>query len=669
MSTIRKKEGDYKEQDSITQMLGGIKSKHIEISAQTVEKFYHLMVEEVTDYAILLLDVDGNILNWNRGAELIKGFTAAEVAGQNFAIFYTADDRKNRLPEKLLGEAMQNGRALHEGWRLKKDGGKFWGSVVITALHDEDGNIIGFSKLTRDLTQRKATEEKAQRYAMDLEFKNEELRRSEERYHRMIAEIEDYAIILLDLDGNILNWNKGAQNIKGYTSEEILGRNFSIFYLQDDIVDGLPKKLINIARDKGKAIHEGWRVKKDGTIFWGSITITALHDNDNNIVGYSKVTRDLTERKKAEERLQRYAVELEMQNAKLQRSEESYHRMIAEVEDYAIILLDTDGNILNWNKGAQKIKGYQEHEILGKNFRNFYLPEDRDQKLPERLLSDAVKNNKATHEGWRLRKDGTRFWGSIVITALHDSAGQVTGFSKVTRDLTKNKEAEDFILMQNRYLEEFAYVASHDLQEPLRKIILFSSMLGENINDEKAVRNYLSKITGASERMGKLIRAVLDYSRSGSSQIKKEVVDLNTIISDIKVDFELLLQERNAEIITERLPSVKGVPIQLHQLFANLISNAIKFCEDTPKIEISSQTAMINESRFVKILVSDNGVGFNPDHAEKIFHMFYRLNEKNAGTGIGLALCRRIVESHGGKISATGKPGIGSVFEILLPVV
>lgn len=520
-------------ENSAAPIPGGVKSKPTEISVQTLEKLYHLMIEEVTDYAILLLDVQGNILNWNRGAELIKGFSAKEAIGQNFSIFYTAEDRKNGLHNMLLTQAMVNGRASDEGWRLKKDGGKFWGSVVITALHDEQNNIIGFSKLTRDLTQRKAAEELQQRNAMDLQYKNEELRRSEERYHQMIAEIEDYAIILLDPEGKILNWNKGAQNIKGYRAQEILGRNFSLFYLQEDIAKGLPKKLISLAKAHGKANHEGWRVKKDGTTFWGSITITALHDHNQNIIGYSKVTRDLTDRKKAEERQQRYAAELETQNVKLQRSEERYHRMIAEVEDYAIILLDVEGNILNWNKGAEKIKGYQEDEIIGENFRKFYLPEDRERGLPEQLLSDARANNKANHEGWRLRRDGSRFWGSIVITALHNDMGDVTGFSKVTRDLTQKKQAEDMILMQNRSLEEFAHVASHDLQEPLRKIIFFSGMLEQNITNESAARQYLAKITGASQRMTTLIRAVLEYSRAGNSRDLKQTVDLDAMLSDI----------------------------------------------------------------------------------------------------------------------------------------
>ncbi len=638
------------------------------ITPATIEKLYHKMVEEVRDYAILLLDVDGFILNWNPGVEDINGYKAAEIIGQNFKIFYTSEACKNKLPDKLLQEAKESGRAVHEGWYVRKEGSQFWGSAVITALHDKDKEVIGFSKLTRDLTERKEAEEKQKRQRSFMEQQHVDLRLSEERYHRMIAEVEDYAIILLDNEGKILNWNKGAQNIKGYTSEEIVGRSFSTFYQASDIEAGLPEQLLKTAHREGKATHEGWRVKKDGSLFWGSVVITSLHDNQGNNIGFSKMTRDLTERKQAEELKERYATALEIQNDKLRRSEEQYHRMVSEVVDYAIILLDVEGNILNWNKGAEKIKGYQEQEILGKNFRRFYLPEDRERGLPDKLLAEATSKNRATHEGWRLRKDGSRFWGSIVITALHNDAGGIIGFSKVTRDLTLQKESQDFILTQNRLLEEYAYVASHDLQEPLRKIITFSNMLERNIDDGQAVRQYLAKIKKSSERMSKLIKAVLEYSHIEKKESTIETVDLNKVFDDIMQDYELMLQERKADIKIADLPPVKGIPIQMHQLFSNLMGNAIKFSEDVPDVQVTSTAVKSDEKKFVKISIADKGIGFEPEYKEKIFTMFHRLGGATSGTGIGLALCRRIAERHGGSIDAESVPGEGSVFKVTLPL-
>jgi PAS domain S-box-containing protein len=641
------------------------------LQLQSAEKLYQRMVEEVQDYAILILDTEGNILNLNIGVTSIKGYTSDEIINKNFSIFYTAQDRDNRLPETLLEEAARTGRASHEGWRIKKDGGKFWGSVVITALHDEAGNVIGFSKHIHDLSERKANEEKQQRNTRDLEQKNEELRRSEDRYHRMIAEIEDYAIILLDTEGKVLNWNKGAQNIKGYKAEEILGRSFSVFYLQSDIDAGLPKYLINEAATKGKASHEGWRVKKDGTTFWGSIVITALHDDDNNVIGYSKVTRDLTERKKAEERLERYTAELKHHNEMLRRSEERYHRMISEVEDYAIILLDIDGNILNWNKGAENIKGYKESEIMGKNFRSFYLQEDRERLLPEQLLAEAIAHNKAAHEGWRVRKDGSRFWGNVVITALHDEQDNLTGFSKVTRDLTQKKQFEDYILMQNKQLEEYAYVASHDLQEPLRKIMLFSGLLKDSLDDKETSIGFLGKINASAARMGNLIKAVLEYSQANNTVGLHAEVDLNQVVHEIEEDFEILLKEKNVTIDCGALPRINAVPIQMRQLFANLISNAIKFNANHPVITITAEPAedpIKENGQMTRICIADNGIGLEPEYHERIFRMFHRLHSNKEGTGIGLALCKKIVDNHGGSITVLSSPGNGTRFEIILPV-
>lgn len=487
-------------------------------------------------------------------------------------------------------------------------------------------------------------------------------------YQRMVAEVSDYAILFLDTEGNILTWNPGASRIKGYEMDEICGKNFSVFYPAADLEKGLPQLLLAEAATKGRAAHEGWQLKKDGGKFWGSAVITALHDENGIVIGFSQVTRDLTERKKHEERQQCYADELERQNEMLKRSEERYHRMIAEVEDYAIILLDTEGNILNWNKGAEKIKGYKEQEILGKSFTIFYLPEDSARGLPQQLLASAVAKNKATHEGWRMRKDGSHFWGSIVITALHDQAGNVTGFSKVTRDLTQKKNFEDFILMQNRQLEEYAYVASHDLQEPLRKIILFSDLLQKNLENPENAKRYLSKIIDSTERMTRLIKDVLRYSQTTDAKHLRETVDLNEVINDIRKDFEVLLTDRNGQIISGNLPTITGIPIQMHQLFANLISNAIKFNENPPVITISSKIKKIGIERLAVITVADNGIGFNQAYSEKIFQMFHRLEDQKAGTGIGLALCRRIVESHGGSISASSTPGSGSIFEIRLPL-
>jgi PAS domain S-box-containing protein len=502
---------------------------------------------------------------------------------------------------------------------------------------------------------------------------NKEFIDKHDPYYKMIEEIEDYAIILLDKHGYIQRWNKGAEKIKLYTEEEIIGKHFSIFYLQEDVNSNLPQKLMTRAATTGKAVQEGWRKRKDGTKFWASVTITAIHDDDNNVIGFSKVTRDLTERKQADDNLKM--------------SEERYHKMVAEVRDYAIILLDENGFIQNWNAGAQHIKGYTSEEIIGKRFSIFYPKEDRESGLPDKLLQQARDTGRAVHEGWRVRKDGSWFWGTIVITALHDQDNNLIGFSKVTRDLTEKKIADEKLLaytteleIQNSELEQFAYVASHDLQEPLRKIQTFAELIQQNIENRDFVNRYFEKLTASAKRMALLVKSLLNYSRLNRHKPETTEVDLNAVLENAKQNFELLIEEKHAVITNENLPTVVGDSIQLEQLFSNLISNSLKFSTQKPLIKITTETvsrdkiadlpSALHDKRFYKINFKDNGIGFEQHYDKLIFSLFQRLHGKDeyAGTGIGLALCKKIVENHGGYIKATSKPGEGAEFIIYLPV-
>ena len=374
---------------------------------------------------------------------------------------------------------------------------------------------------------------------------------------------------------------------------------------------------------------------------------------------------------------------VEERTKELTKSEEQYHKMIDEVEDYAILLLDKNGFILNWNKGAEKIKGYSEQEIIGQNFRIFYLESDRKSMLPETLINEAANKGRAMHEGWRIRKDGTKFWGSIVITALHDNQNNIIGFSKVTRDLSERKIAEDQlrefardIEFQNKQLAEYAYVASHDLQEPLRKIQIFSDLLEKNLNDKDKSLFHLEKIKSCSIRMHNLIRDVLRYSQLLKTDELVERVDLNSVLATISDDFELLIQEKNVTIQSSNLPQIDAIPIQMHQLFSNLISNSIKFSERDPLIKIESHPLGRDEKiankinpnhEYIKISFEDNGIGFEQQYGNRIFQMFQRLSDYS-GTGIGLALCKKIVLNHKGHINVSSEPGIGTRFEIFLPV-
>ena len=362
-------------------------------------------------------------------------------------------------------------------------------------------------------------------------------------------------------------------------------------------------------------------------------------------------------------------------------TQQRYLKMIEEVQDYAIILMDKDGNIQNWNRGAEKIKGYSDKEILGQNFKIFYLPEDRNAGLPQRLITEAATTGRAAHEGWRMRKNGTVFWGNVIITALHDEGKNVIGFTKVTRDLTERKLAEDqkerdakSIAQQNRQLEEFAYITSHDLQEPIRKIQTFINLIQRDIDNRKNLEMYLPKINASAGRMVTLIKDVLNFSRLSQLPEQFSDVPLDGVINDIIIDFEVMIAEKDATITTNKLPTVQGIPVQLVQLFTNLISNALKFTTGKPVITITAalvgdpfSNSPLEKLQYHSISVKDNGIGFDQQYADQAFQPFRRLTTEFTGTGIGLALCKRIAENHKGSISVASAPGQGTEFTILLP--
>ncbi|HUR12532.1 MAG TPA: PAS domain S-box protein [Flavitalea sp.] len=651
------------------------------------EDRYFKMIDEVEDYAIILLDVNGIVLNWNKGAQKIKQYQQHEIIGRHFSTFYLPEDQAANLPAHLLKQAENTGKAAHEGWRVRKDGTRFWGSITLTALHGENDQIIGFSKVTRDLTERKMGEDQLKQFAFELQEKNEALRASEERYHKMVDEVQDYAIIFLDKEGIIQNWNKGAQKIKQYEESEVVGKHFRMFYLQEDKTGKLPEILLEQANVHGRALHEGWRVRKDRTRFWGSITLTAIHNDNNELIGFTKVTRDLTEKKLAEDQLKNFTAELQLSNEALRKSEERYHKMIAEVQDYAIILLDVNGDIQNWNAGAEKIKGYSAQEIVGKNFQIFYTEEDTRTNLPQKLLMQAKTAGRAIHEGWRVTKRGSKFWGSIVITALHGDDGDIIGYSKVTRDLTEKKQTEDRLNQylhelqkQNEELDRFAYVASHDLREPLRKIQTFADLIEQHTGNQEMISKYLEKINIASTRMSDLIGSILEYSRHGKTTSEKVYTDLNNILTDVLVDFELLIQQKKAVIQFDKLPAIKIIPLQINQLFANLIGNSLKYTGQNPLIRISCSVVSgktvsqcnepLGEGSYYQLIFTDNGIGFEQEYAQHIFTLFQRLHPKHeySGAGIGLALCKKIIENHEGCIFAEGNPGKGASFYVYFPV-
>ena len=373
---------------------------------------YQRLIQSITDYAIYMLDHDGVVRTWNAGAQRAKGYTAEEIVGRHYACFYSAEDCVNDLPAKNLQTAREAGKYEAEGWRTRKDGSQFWAHVVIDPIYGPDGELYGYGKVTRDCTSQRRM--------------REQVVAVERRFRYLAQGATDYAVYMLDVNGTVTNWNVGAERAKGYPSDEIVGRHFSCFYTQEDQLSGLPMVGLHSARQQGKFETEGWRVRKDGSLFWAHVVIDPIYDDEGELFGFACVTRDCTEARRL--------------LARTQEQEQRFRALVEGVTDYAIYMLDPDGIVSNWNAGAERAKGYKAAEIVGKHFSTFYTQEDHAKGMPRLGLETAKRAGKFNAEGWRVRKDGTHFWAHVVIQPVYDDKGALFGFAKITRDCSEQRK-------------------------------------------------------------------------------------------------------------------------------------------------------------------------------------------------------------------------------------
>jgi len=642
--------------------------------------------------ATYVCDINGLLKNYNGEAARLWG--RKPVAGPKGELYNGAYKlyRENGefLPQNQTPEAV----CLADGIPIKNlviiierpDYSRCHVQINISPLRDEKGNQVGVISCLLDITAQKL---------------------AEKQLARTTIELQDYVnnanVGLHWVDGNgIIKWaNKAELDMLGYPEKEYIGHHISEFHVsQDKIKDILTQLRDNKTLDQ----YESELRAKDGSIKTVRISSSVFREEDK-FIHTRCFTIDVSEQKRLFQALTEKAIfeseekyrtlvdtletKVKEKIDELKKSEERYHKMIEEVEDYAIILLDKEGIIVNWNKGAEKIKGYKEEEIIGKSFQEFYLEGDRQNGLPLTLLNKARTHGKATHEGWRKRKNGTVFWGSILLTALHNEHNEIIGFSKVTRDLTEKKLAEDKtreylaqLEFQNKELEQFVYAASHDLKEPLRKIHLYNSFVAENpanTLDPKS-KEYLSRSISATHRMKGLIEDLLAYSRATANVEGYNELDLNLLLDELLALHKEEFQQKRVEIKKEALPTIQAVPFQIKQLFSNLIDNAVKYRHPDREAKITIRHELVNGStitsfkadykkQYHKISVTDNGIGFDSQYANRIFEIFQRLAHPTgiAGSGIGLAICKKIVQNHNGFIIANGKRGEGASFDIYFP--
>src|SRR5438132_6714168 len=309
----------------------------MERALRETEQRFRLIVEGAKEYALLMLDPEGRVVSWNAGAERLKGYRAEEIVGQHHSRFYPPEDVRAGKPERALQQALAEGQWEDEGWRVRKDGSRFWANVIITPLHDAEGTPLGFAKLTRDLTERRRAD------AVH--------RQNEERLRLMVDSVKDFAIIMLDSEGRVIRWNAGAERTHGYRGEEILGRHFSRFYPPEDVAQGKPEWELERAVRDGQLEDEGWRLRKDGSRFWANVVITPIRDAQRVLVGFAKVTRDATERRRAE--------------AEIRRQKGFTEQLINSSTD-GILAFDRDCRYTLWSEGMARISGVKAEEVMGR---------------------------------------------------------------------------------------------------------------------------------------------------------------------------------------------------------------------------------------------------------------------------------------------------------------
>ncbi len=403
------------------------------------EEFKHL-VAGVRDYAIFLLDVQGRVYTWNDGAERIKGYRPEEIIGQHFSCFYPKEVVTSGWPDHELQMAAATGRFEDEGWRIRKDGSRFWANVVITALRDESGSVRGFLEIARDLTDRKQAEEK--------------LRLSEERFRLMIENVKDYAIFMLDPQGRVVTWNEGAQRLKGYTAEEIIGQHFSRFYPEDPVRRGWPDEELRRAAAEGRFEDEGWRVRKDGSRFWANVVITALRDESGMLRGFGKVTRDLTERRLAEENARRLVQEEAARKAAeesaqvIDRQREQLHVTLASIGD-AVIVTDNQSGVTFLNAVAEELTGWRLDEAVGQPIKRvFHIINEESREVVENPVSKVFQEGRVVglaNHTVLLARDGREFPIEDSGAPIRGKDQAVGGAVLVFRDVTEARKA-----LQNR---------------------------------------------------------------------------------------------------------------------------------------------------------------------------------------------------------------------------
>ena len=613
---------------------------HLLVKAEDAEARFKGLLESAPD-AVVIARQDGRIMLANRQVEALFGYRPAELVDQPVELLIPERFHARHVQHRTAYQSAPRARPMGAGLDLfgrRKDGSEFEVEVSLSLFESEGETLVNAA--IRDISARRAVEAAVRRQAA-------------------LLDLAPTAVIVRDPGDAVVYWNAAAERMYGWTTVEATGQ----------VTHTLLATRCPESREATKAHLEA-------TGFWeGDLRHTRKDGSEIVVASRQALQRDDAGHPLATLEINTDVTQLRHAEAELARSEVRFRLLVEGVQDYALFGLSPEGLVTSWNAGAERLKGYAAAEIIGQHFARFYIPDEIAGGIPERILETARREGRATAEGWRIRRDGSRFWAEVVLTAQRNHCGELIGFAKLTRDVTARREQE-LALQQtaaelarsNADLQQFAYIASHDLQEPLRMVSSYTQLLARRyvgrLDDD--ADEFIHYAVDGAKRMQALINALLVYARVGSRPMEPQPVDTNAIVDEVLVDLCTVIAESNAHIMHDDLPSVAADTVLLHQVFQNLIGNALKFRGAQPPVVHISAQRLGGEYAFA---IRDHGIGIEPQYLERIFTIFQRLHSEQeyAGTGIGLAVCRKVIERLGGRIWAESQPGEGTTFRFTLP--
>jgi PAS domain S-box-containing protein len=631
--------------------------KQAEEKLRLSEERFRLMVEGVKDYAIFMLDPRGRVATWNAGAERLKGYKADEIIGQHFSRFYPQDALDRGWPEEELRRATADGRVEDEGWRLRKDGSRFWANVVITALRDASGTLRGFAKVTRDLTERRQAEANARRLLQEEAARKaaqeaaEVIERQREQLQVTLTSIGD-AVVVTDREGVVTFLNPVAAALTGWEPHEAVGQPLAqVFRLVHERTRQPVENPVNRVFRENRVVEMANRtalLARDGREVPIADSAAPIRGRGGAVCGAVMVFRDVSEARRAME-------------ARL------YLAAIVESSDDAIMGQTLDGRIASWNRGAERLYGYTAAEIVGQPLA-LLVPADHPDELP--VITERIARGEYIEhfETQRLRKDGSRVDVSLTISPVKDAEGRVIGASKIARDITARKE-------EDRRKSEFLALLAHELRNPLapmRNGLQVLRLAGNNRAEAERARTLMER---QLQHLVRLVDDLLDVSRisRGKLRLRKERITVQAAAEHALEVCGQVVKDQGHELMV-RLPEepvyVDADRTRLAQALCNLLTNAAKYSDPGSRIWLTAE----RQGGEAVLRVKDTGIGIPPDLLPRVFDLFMQvdrsLEKSQGGLGVGLTIVKRLVEMHGGSVEAHSEgPGRGSEFVIRLPVV